>query len=106
MKSTDIERIQRELKQTQKKEKQLENKKNKNSGKSIGDYISSFYDSFYFDETKIYNLESQDIIDKIGEMKKELLEKQWEIVIRKSVRKTKICEYEHAVTKLLELLNS
>jgi len=104
MKSTDMERIQRKLKQARKKEKQLEHKMNKNSGKSIGEYISSFYDSFYFDKTKIYNLNSQDITDKIKEMKKDLLEKEWGIVIRKSVRKTKISENEQAVKKLLELL--
>ena len=103
MKSTDINRRNREINRGLKKEKQLQRKMGKGSNKSIGDYIKSLSSSFFFDATKIYNLDDEIVSEKIKEIKTEIPEDQWQIIFRKAVRSTKINQREEAIAKLMEL---
>lgn len=104
MKSTDLARLDRELKRTQKKELVLERKTSK-SEKSIGDYINELYGFFFFDENHIHNISVDERIkDHIETMQLTVPEKDWEIIIRKAVRKTKVKEREEAVSLLKSLL--
>jgi phosphoribosylaminoimidazole-succinocarboxamide synthase len=104
MKSTDIARNGRELKRMQKKEEYINEKVNREVP-SLGDYITQLHDLFFFTEQKIFQIsESEDILMLFVEIKENYTEKQWDTIIRKAVRKTKVAEKETAVKELLELM--
>jgi DnaJ-domain-containing protein 1 len=109
MKSTDIERIDRELRRARKKEESLQ-KRVQRDERSVGDYIKLLYSLFAHDARKIYNVKDNPEIEKLlSEMKKQLPEKQWDNVLRKAVKETRIGpeQRELAVkelTAILELL--
>ena len=105
MKRTDIERRDRDIRRTQKKEDVLQRKSHKKGDMSVGDYINEFYTLFFHDEKQIYNLkEDFRILELFEQMKSEISEKQWETVLRKAIRKTQIKEREQAFTELKTLL--
>ena len=103
MKHTDLMRKERDLRKARKKEERLERQDAEN--RSVGDFINQLHDIFFFNELKIYNYEdNEDILDLFLDMKEELPEKQWENVIRKAVRKTKVSEKDPAIDYLIEFL--
>lgn len=103
MKSTDIERRNRELKRTQKKQEMLDRKSTKEQ-RSVGDFIKALGELFFHDAERIYNLEmSDEILFLLEEMKDEQPEKQWENIISKAVKKTKVKEKDEAIEKLKEI---
>ena len=104
MKSTDIARNSRELKRMQKKEEYINAKINREVP-SLGDYINQLHDLFFYTEQKIFGIsESEDILMLFVEMKENYSEKQWDTIIRKAVRKTKVAEKETAIKELLDLM--
>ncbi len=104
MKSTDIARSDRELRRARKKAEYIENKLNRDS-LSVGDYINQLYGMLFFDAQKIYGIaDNEDILMKFVEMRVDQPEKQWETIIRKAVRKTKVVQKDEAVKELMELL--
>ena len=104
MKSTDIARSDRELKRARKKAEYIENKLNRDS-LSVGDYINQLHELMFFDAQKVYGIsENEDLLMKFVEMRVDQPEKQWETIIRKAVRKTKVVQKEEAVKELMELL--
>jgi hypothetical protein len=104
MKRTDLQKRERELKRSQKKEERLVNYGDK-SDKSIGDYIKELHGLFFFDETKIYNTkESMEILELFEEMQGSFDKTQCETIIRKAVRQSGVKEKEPAVNELLALL--
>lgn len=103
MKSTDIARRDREIKRQQKKEEYLERRQTQ-SAKTVGDYIKELHGYFFFDAEKIYNIEmSEEIMILLDEMKVDIPEKQWDNIIRKAVRETKVKQKEEAI-ELLKLV--
>lgn len=91
MKSTDIDRIDRELRRSRKKEELLEKRVQKKDAMSVGDYIKKLYSMLYHDTAKVYNLPGNaEIIALFAQMKQELPDKQWENVLRKALRETKV----------------
>jgi len=91
MKSTDIDRIDREFKRTRKKEELIEKRLENRAERSIGDYIKKLYSLFYHDDKKIYNLkDNADILTLLVEMKEDLPEGKWDNVLRKAIKETKI----------------
>ena len=87
MKSTDIARKDRDLRKARKKEEVLARKGTKDA-RSVGDYINELADLFFHDGNKIYNIESsEEILLLLEEMKEEIPEKQWNNVLRKSIKK-------------------
>ena len=104
MKSTDIARSDRELRRARKKDEYIQNKLNRDS-LSVSDYINQLHDMMFFDAQKIYGIsDNEDILMKFVEMRVDQPEKQWETIIRKAVRKTKVAQKEEAVKELIELL--
>lgn len=100
MKSTELERKERELKRARKKDEVLGRKMEK-GGKSIGDYIKELNALFFHDAQKIYNIEnSEDIDSLLMEMVEEIPEKQWDNIIRKAVKQTKVVQKEEAIESL------
>ncbi|MDA3810955.1 MAG: hypothetical protein PF518_11590, partial [Spirochaetaceae bacterium] len=66
--------------------------------------INAFHEMFFFDSEKIYNLEmSDEILFLLEEMKEEQPEKQWEVIITKSVKKTKVKQKDEAIAMLKEI---
>jgi hypothetical protein len=91
MKSTDIDRIDREFKRARKKEELLEKRMENRAERSVGDYIKKLYSLFYHDDKKIYNLkDNADILTLFVEMKEDLPESKWDNVLRKALKETKI----------------
>jgi hypothetical protein len=107
MKSTDIDRIDREFKRARKKEELLEKRIENRAERSVGDYIKKLYSLFYHDHKKIYNLkDNADILTLLGEMKEDLPESKWDNVLRKALKETKIevKERESAYNELKKYL--
>ena len=91
MKSTDIDRIDREFRRARKKEELIEKRIEGRSEGSVGDYIKRLYSLFYHDDKKIYNLkDNAEILTLFAEMKKDLAESKWDSVLRKAIKETKI----------------
>jgi len=106
MKSTDINRIDRDQKQAKKKQEMIE-KRLEGRGGSVGDYIKKLGSQLFHDQKKIYNLKgNQQIKDLFADMKQHLPEDQWETVLRKAVRETKVQLREEAMQELTALLQS
>jgi hypothetical protein len=106
MKSTDINRIDRDLKQAKKKQETIE-KRLESRGGSVGDYIKKLGSLLFHDEKKIYNLKgNQQIKGLFDEMKQHLPEGQWENVLRKAIRETKVEQRDEAYRDLAALLQS
>ena len=100
MKSTEMERKERELKRARKKEEVLARKTDRES-RSVGDFIKELNGLFFFDTQKIYNIESSEEIETLlMEMVEELPEKQWDNVLRKAVKQTKITQKDEAIEAL------
>lgn len=100
MKSTEMARKERELRRARKKEEVLLRKREKGD-RSVGDYIKELHGLFFYDTQKIYNIENSDEIETLlMEMVDELPEKQWENVIRKAVKQSKVKDKEEAVASL------
>lgn len=105
MKRTDIERRDRDIRRTEKKEEVLQRKSQKKSDMTVGDYINDFHSLFFYDEKQIYNLkEDVKILELFEQMKSHIPEKQWENVLRKAIRKTQVKEREQAFKELKALL--
>jgi hypothetical protein len=91
MKSTDIDRIDREFRRARKKEELIEKRLEGRSERSVGDYIKKLYSLFYHDDKKIYNLkDNADLLSLFSEMKQDLPESKWDNVLRKALKETKI----------------
>jgi predicted DNA-binding protein YlxM (UPF0122 family) len=106
MKSTDINRIDRDLKQARKKQEIIEKRIEGREG-SVGDYIKRLVALLFHDQKKIYNLKGNESIRKLFEdLKQHLPEAQWENVVRKAVRETKVEQREEACSELRVLLQS
>ena len=91
MKSTDIDRIDREFKRARKKEELIEKRLENRAERSVGDYIKKLYSLFYHDNKKIYNLkDNADILTLLAEMKEDLPESKWDNVLRKAIKETQI----------------
>jgi hypothetical protein len=91
MKSTDIDRIDREFRRARKKEEMIEKRLESRSQGSVGDYIKKLYSLFYHDDKKIYNLkDNAEILTLFSDMKKDLPESKWDNVLRKAIKETKI----------------
>ena len=99
MKSTDIARIDRERKRAEKKKQILERKQK--DERSVGDFINDLYSLFFYDHNRIFNINmSTEILELLEEMKDAIPDKQWDNVIRKAVKKTKVQEKDTAIAEL------
>lgn len=105
MKRTDQERIERELKRIQKRQKNSDRRDGPMDDRSMGSYIKTLSSLLRHDGHAIYNtLDDEDILEVLVNMKDDLPEKDWEKVIRRAVNSTKVTEKETAVTELCSLI--
>jgi hypothetical protein len=104
MKRTDQERIERELKRIQKRQKNADRRGTGEPG-SVGSYIKCLTALLRHDGHMIYNtLDDEEILEVLVNMKDDLPEKDWEKVIRRAVNLTKVTERETAVSELRSLI--
>ena len=104
MKHTDIMRMEREKRRTEKKAERI--MKGGSEVRSVKDYIDELHDLFFFDTVKIYNIsDNVDIMELFEDMKEEIPEKQWENVLRKSIRKSKVAQKDEAYVELKAILD-
>lgn len=106
MKRTDLERMERELRRKQKKERLQSKRLGEDSqDRGVRGFTEELFELLQYDEIQIYNAEDdEDILELLLEMKEELAPKQWEVVVKKAVRQTKVAEPEHALEALRLLL--
>lgn len=102
MKRTELERRERELRRMEKKAQALQ--KGEREEMSVGAYIDALFGLFRYDMEEIFNAkEDVDILEILENMKEDHPEKQWDVIIRKAVNKTKVAAKEKAYDELREL---
>ena len=103
MKSTDLARRDRELKRARKRAEVIQRKSLKSTN-TVGEFIDQLASLLFTDGQKIYGIsDSADILEFLENMKEQQPEKQWEPIIRKAVKKTKVVQREEAIMELMEL---
>ncbi len=103
MKSTDLARRDRELKRARKRTEVIQRKSLKGTN-TIGDFIDQLSEMLFNDGQRVYGIsDSTDILEFLENMKEVQPEKQWEPIIRKAVKKTKVVHKNEAVKELMEL---
>lgn len=106
MKRTDMDRIERELKRTQKRQRIGEKRDADRAPQTVGAYIKGLKELLRHDDEVIYNtLDDEDILELFENMQEDLPEGKWETVIRKAVNSTKVPAREQAVGELCSLLD-
>ena len=102
MKRTELERKERDLK---KQEKKII-KTGSGAKGSVNDYIDRLFALLRYDDTNLFNTtDDMNILELFESMKEEIPENQWDNIIKKAIRKTKITEREKAIAVLNEILN-
>ncbi|WP_411824556.1 LB_289 family protein [Leptospira sp. 'Mane'] len=97
MKRTELERRERDLRKMEKKKITPGEKESM----SVGDYIDGLFGLFRYDEEEIFNAsDDEDVLEMLENMKGEHPEKQWDVIIRKAVNKTKVAQKDKAYESL------
>ena len=104
MKRTDLERKERELKRVIKRQERAFKREENAADRNVGYYIQVLHDSLMHDGTKVYNAQSDQILELFLEMKEDLAEKNWHSVIRKALKKAKVVQKEEAFQQLKQVL--
>jgi hypothetical protein len=105
MKRTDLERVERELKRREKRDKIADRRSASADPRSVKVFTDTLFGLFRYDDQQIYNAEDdEEILELLLCMKEELLEKQWDPVLRKAVRMTEVADQDAAVEALRELM--
>ncbi len=106
MKRTELEKRERKMKSTLKKQDVLERKMENNRQNSVNDYINDLFALFRYDTKEIFNAkEDIQIIEFFEEMKENVPDKQWENVIKKAIKRTNIEEKDRAYNELKTLFD-
>lgn len=104
MKHTDIMRMEREKRRAEKKAERIS--KGGIEARSVKDFIDELHDLFFYDAAKIYNLaDNVEIMELFEDMREEIPEKQWENVLKKAVRKSKVTQKDEAYAELKSILD-
>lgn len=97
MKRTELERRERDLRKMEKK-KIVPGEK---ASMSVADYIDALFGIFRYDTEEIFNAANdENVLEIIENMKEEHPEKQWDVIIRKAVNKTKVAQKDKAYESL------
>ncbi|MDH4262226.1 MAG: hypothetical protein OEV78_04180 [Spirochaetia bacterium] len=108
MKRTDIERRERELRRTEKKDMVIQRKTENFKAKNpAGYYIDNLASLFFYNDDQIFNCTKEvKIYEIIEQMKEDIPEKNWETILRKAIKKTGVIQKEQAFQELLPYLKS
>ena len=104
MKRTELERRERELRRSLKKDDVLR-RKTERIGLTVGDYIDQLSSLFRHDEQHIFNTTDDiHVLELLEGMKVDQPEKQWDTIIRKAIGRTKVTDKEKAFNELSSLV--
>jgi hypothetical protein len=103
MKRTEIERRERELRRARKREESLARNEAGGEMPSVGDYINELHDLFIFDETKIWNVAHDEVLEMLMQIEADYPDKV-ETILKKAIRKTKVRARDDAFTELSAIL--
>lgn len=104
MKRTELERRERELRRSIKKDDVLK-RKSERIGLTVGNYIDQLFSLFRYDEEQIFNTTDDiHVLELLEGMKADQPEKQWDTIIRKAIGRTKIANKEKAFDELSSLV--
>ncbi|MCR9141325.1 MAG: hypothetical protein NXI24_03675 [bacterium] len=102
MKRTEMERIERELRRSEKKVERIQGE---GAGGSVGSYIERLFGLFRYDQSEIFNTaESLEILELLEQMKEDIPEKKWPDVLKKAIKKTQVAQKDKAMEELKELI--
>ena len=102
MKRTEMERIERELRRSEKKIGRIAGD---GPAGSVGEYIDQLFGLFRYDQSEIFNTgESLEILELLEKMKQDIPEKKWPDVLKKAIKKTQVAQKEKAMAELKELI--
>ncbi|MCA9711613.1 MAG: hypothetical protein KDK70_37605 [Myxococcales bacterium] len=104
MKRNDYERIERELKRVQKRARNDEKRDANRPPQTIGAYIKELKELLLDDGQVIYNIEDEQILEVLENMKEDVPEAKWDMIIRKAVNSKKVTERDKAVEELRSLI--
>lgn len=101
MKRTEIERRERELKRSRKKETAL---LKGGDGRSVADFINELHSLFLFNEVRILNTTTDEEILELLEEAQDTYPDKIDAILKKAVRKTGVKERDAAVSELASLI--
>ncbi len=105
MKRTELERRERELKRSLKKEEVLRRKSDRGESMTVGNYIEELFALFRYDEVEIFNTTDDiQVLELLEGMKVHQPEKQWDTILRKAISRTKVANKEKAFNELSSLV--
>ena len=104
MKRTDLDRRERELRRAVKKDEIAMKRSDSRDILSVSNFIDKFFSLFLYDESEIFNTSDDiNILECIEDLKEMQPEKQWDNILRKAIRKTKVANKEKAFEELKTL---
>ena len=107
MKRTEMERIEREVKRSQKKEDNLQKRKNLQGNTNVASYIEELFSLFRYDQEEVFNTQKDvEILEIIEKMQAYLPIKKWDDVFKKAIKKTGVRNREKAFQELKELIST
>ena len=105
MKRTDQERLNRELRR-QEKHARISDKRTNTAG-DVKSYAQELFGLLQYDSDVIFNTsDDDDLLEMMMELKEDLEEDKWELVIRKAVRMTKVKQKDMALAELKAALQT
>ena len=107
MKRTELERIEREVRRTEKKKDLILNRKDTSGSTNIGMYIDQLFERFLYDEDEIFNTQKDiSILEILENMQQNVPSKKWDDILKKAIKKAGVKKREKALTELKELITS
>ncbi|MCP4133086.1 MAG: hypothetical protein GY754_19120 [bacterium] len=104
MKQTDLNRHERDLRRAAKKSDNTAKRAGARDELSVGNYIDKLFSLFMYDDSVIFNtMDDLNILELIEDLKEMQPEKQWDNILRKAIRKTKIANKETAFEEIKTL---
>ncbi|MGB1016427.1 MAG: LB_289 family protein [Nannocystaceae bacterium] len=105
MKRNDLDKLNRDLKRKN-KQARLHTKRINGAG-TVKTYAQELLGILEYDSSAIYNTsEDEEVLELMMGMRDDLPEDQWDLVIRKAVRMTKVKQSDEAYESLREALDA
>ena len=108
MKRTQLDKKERELKRSLKKETKLDSitRDHEMDKLSVSAGITNLLNLLQYDEDEIFNIQNNEpILELVFKLQESFTEKEIDNVFRKAIKKTKVKEKEKAFTELKGLLS-
>ena len=106
MKRTEMERIEREVRRSQKRSEVIQRKSDR-ANNGIASYIERLFSLFRYDENEIFNTQEDiAILELLEQIQLDVPEKKWHDVLRKAIKKAGVKQRDKAYNELCSFLPS